>query len=74
MKINIKILYKYIPSHLVDVARHAQNTLNDKSVIYLQYLKKEGRILHAINIKLSYKLILSILIWSAISKVPNITI
>ena len=44
MKINIKVFYKLIPSFFVAIARHAQNTQNNKFTISLQYLKEEGRV------------------------------
>ena len=40
MKIKIKALYKLVVSFLLVIARHSHST---KFVIYLQYLKKEGR-------------------------------
>ena len=38
--INVKVLYKLMVSLRVCVARHAQNTQNNKFVISLQYLKE----------------------------------
>ena len=43
MQISIKVSLKQIPSFLVAMAMHVQSTQTNKFVIYLQYLKKEGR-------------------------------
>ena len=40
---NIKDFYKLVLMFLLIIARRAQNTLNGKFVISLQYLKKEGK-------------------------------
>ena len=50
----------------VAIAKHAQSTQNNKSVMSLQYHEKEGRnkvgFMHVDNIKPSCKLILSVLV------------
>ena len=43
MKINIKGFYKLTVSFLLILASYAQSTQNNKFVISLQYLKKEGK-------------------------------
>ena len=44
MKISsIKDFYKMAVMFLLAIARHAQNTQNNKFVISLKYLKKEGK-------------------------------
>ena len=40
---SIKDFYKLVLMFLLIIARRAQNTLNGKFVISLQYLKKEGK-------------------------------
>ena len=40
---SIKDFYKVVVMFLLVIARHAQNTLNSKFAISLQYLKKEGK-------------------------------
>ena len=43
MKTNIKVFHKLVVSLLLVKARHTQRTQNNKFVIHLQYLKKDGR-------------------------------
>ena len=58
MNLNIKVFYKLVVSFLLVMLRYAQDAQNGKSVIFLQYLKKEGKdktdFFMQINIKLSY--------------------
>ena len=43
MKLNIKVFYKLVVSFLQVIARYAQDTQNGRFVIFLQYIKKEGK-------------------------------
>ena len=67
MKISIKVFYKLIPSSLVVIARnYGQYIQNNKFELSLQIFKKEVRykldfFFTQISIKISYRLILSIL-------------
>ena len=43
LKRNIKVFYQLTVSFLLVLARYAQSTQNNKFVISLQYLRKEGK-------------------------------
>ena len=66
LKINHNVFDKLVILFLLVIARHAQCTHNRKFAISVQYIKNEGRVevvfCVQINIKLSYKLMLLILV------------
>ena len=55
--LGIKVFYKVIPSSLIGMIKHSQITQSNKFAIFLQYLKKEVRVVAhfcmQINIKVS---------------------
>ena len=63
---NIKVFYQLTPLFLVATARHVQNTQNSKFPYLYNIWRSKGGMKLAfcmqINIKLSYKLMLSILV------------
>ena len=61
MKISsIKDFNKLVVMFLLVIARHAQNTQNDRFVISLQYLKKEGKDDVIFYMQIKYQTILQV--------------